>query len=727
MTSTKFKSLPLMLVPPRQAREKIQPQQWKSCISAWSSISSAYLSLPPSEFLDVLDYKASLVSYLVSYVQELAQVARDGNLLELEKDTILRKNVFLIIHRTFHAVQEVPKKLLHWTFLADFSTVYGATEACPRLFQDIGTNHGAAIETSLVPVKLDLITSLDKGRVTLVQDETLMQQLLHLTKSSPQTGVCLLTGSDLLDSLALSYPQLSTPSRTKVTMLVFLCLSALMQGPTANYSLLIDHLYSLKSFSTSSSKSNASEDEVSLLRDLIASTPLLPKLQKEISGPESARARGLIATLESLSKANVSALRPPGSTRTKPKPKGKTPASPTTSPSPNQQALITQLQDLFPSLGTSFTLNLLEYYNLDLEAATSALLEENLPPHLATADRSENLPSTSTGFPSTSPSADLVPDMPPQRTPSPSPASTSNSKPRTMMAYTERRNIHDTDAFSSLSISPDRIHIGRANASATADDLIAQGAGANKSAIFSALATFDADDDERDDTYDLADVGGSVDDADGRVGDEVKGVASTQRDPQTAKVNEGVVDERDATLFRACKANPKVFERDSATRRSRAREVLRKETGLSDEGVEGWAIMLQREPRRLRSLEERFSLAVGGIAGGTGQRELERTSWRSGGGGGEEDNDTETGTDDPTTQAPRGGRGGRAGRRAGGPIGSGRGRGRGASVAGPSNETSTQNARHRKEATKSSKANHNRRDARAKKIGRGFGGGAGMG
>lgn len=40
--------------------------------------------------------------------------------------------------------------------------------------------------------------------------------------------------------------------------------------------------------------------------------------------------------------------------------------------------------------------------------------------------------------------------------------------------------------------------------------------------------------------------------------------------------------------------NPKLFDRDAATRKSKARADLRAQTGWVDEQIEGWRIMLER-------------------------------------------------------------------------------------------------------------------------------------
>ena len=219
----------------------------------------------------------------------------------------------------------------------------------------------------------------------------------------------------------------------------------------------------------------------------------------------------------------------------------------------------------------------------------------------------------------------------------------------------------------------------------TADDLLADRSTApNKAAILSALAAFDSDDDERDDTYDIEDVGGTVDSA----------------MPGSDKVDADLRDKNEETLFNAYKLSPGVMERDSNTRRSKARLALKSETGMTDEAIEGWAIMIGRDPRRLRRLEAKFSMFEGV------QRELASTAYREGA--------AESGTEDSDG----------AGRGRGRFTGRGRGRGRGGrggsgDVAGSAGDQATQAARQRKDAHKGSRANHNRRDQRARKVARG--------
>lgn len=117
---------------------------------------------------------------------------------------------------------------------------------------------------------------------------------------------------------------------------------------------------------------------------------------------------------------------------------------------------------------------------------------------------------------------------------------------------------------------------------------------------------------------------------------------------------------------------------------------------MTDEAIEGWGIMMGRDPKRLRRLEAKFATFQGQ------QRELQTTAWR---------NSPAGSADDGSADAGRGGRG------------RGRGRGRGGrgggNVAGPTDDKSTQISRQRKEANKGSSANHNRKAQRDKKMARG--------
>ncbi|KAI6848347.1 hypothetical protein KC332_g16605 [Hortaea werneckii] len=326
------------------------------------------------------------------------------------------------------------------------------------------------------------------------------------------------------------------------------------------------------------------------------------------------------------------------------------------------------LDDLFPDLGSGFVLRLLDEYGDNVEQVTAHLLDDSLAPHLQSLDRSEEAPIHEPTV------QEEVDHLAPRSTPPPAPEP----------FVPERRNVFDDDEL--LSADAARLHIGKKAEHKESGPT-------NKAAILSALAAFDADDDERDDTYDVEDVGGTID------------VAHPDGEPGPSAKITG--EQNELALFNAYKASPELFGRTFDVRRGQARMALKSETGMTDEAIEGWAIMLQRDPRRLKRLDAQYGTFDGR------QTALASTAYR-------ENNNTETEDSDGPGQQGSGNRGGFRGRGGGrGSRGRGGGRGRGGSVAGPSNDPNTAAAQRRKEASKSSRANHNRRDQRAKKMARG--------
>lgn len=258
---------------------------------------------------------------------------------------------------------------------------------------------------------------------------------------------------------------------------------------------------------------------------------------------------------------------------------------------------------------------------------------------------------------------------------------------RSSQRLPERRNVFDDDEFDKLAMDTSRLHIGRRGQGLTADKIFSDRSKAPaKSAILAALAAFDSDDDERDDTYDAEDVGASVDRA---------AAGADEADADLRGKNEEV-------LFRAYSINPELFGRESDTRRGKARTALKSETSMTDEAIEGWAIMIGRNPKRLRRLEAKYATFAGQ------QRELQATSWK--------DSTAASGDEGSGDQSSRGGRGGFGGRGRGrgrGHGGPGGGRG-GGNVAGAPSDKSTQISRQRKEARGSDrKAQRGKKMARA--------------
>ncbi|KAK3697617.1 hypothetical protein LTR37_017355 [Vermiconidia calcicola] len=480
-----------------------------------------------------------------------------------------------------------------------------------------------------------------------------LRQLADVMRVSPDVASLFMTGSDFVDALTSTYlDSNSHEERRTAVATTYSGLLALVNIGPPNISLLTDHLYSLKA------QTDKSRDQPSLLADLVTNTPLVTKLRRAASNSSADRLTKLLDTIQTYNSPSIA--QPRRHVRRKlEKGKGKAPAV-DSEMHMHRMSLVTQIQDLFSDLGSRFVLKLLDEYDDVVEQVTAHLLDDSLPPHLRDLDRTEQAAMHDTVQHS------QIEDLASRSTPSLEPF------------IPERRTVFDDDELDRLEVHAARLHIGK-------KDRVQKNDQPNKAAIMSALAAFDSDDDERDDTYDVEDVGGTVDTAhpDGEPG-------------PSAKITQ---EENDLALFTAYKSSPELFGRSFNTRRGQDRQALKAETGMTDEAIEGWSIMLQRDPRRLKRLE-----AQSGNFDGK-QTDLGRTSYR--------ESPVGTETEDSDVPADRGGFRGRG-------RGRGRGgRGRGGDVAGPSNDANTAAAQRRKEASKGSRANHNRRDQRARKMARG--------
>jgi activating signal cointegrator complex subunit 2 len=659
--------------PDAKVRRNILPDEWQLYLDSWTSLTDLYLRLDDQQFASARRDVDSLGLFLISFFHELAS---DDSVAAAVIS--LRKKSFFLLHRIWSG-QEVEDAFLNWPILADICHAFAKSEQFRTLLQTLWRRKGGAIEKSLQTAKTSLIRNLDSKRPE--EAESTLNRIAPLMKASPDASIYMLTGSDFLDSLYSAYLKVPQPMQKKLVTTAYLGLTATLEGAKTNYSLLSDHLYSLKSSEEHEQKREPGKK--TLVADLVTNTPLLEKIRDKATAPEASRVKNTAASLSVFRQSNVA--RPKRLVRRKVD-KGKSKAEANDyghgafagEVHVHRMSVVSQIQDLFPDLGNGFVVKLLDEYNDNVEEVTAHLLEDSLPPHLAEADRSEQL---YVHFQALNNMANVafrsIPASAPQ----------SHLPPRSSQHLPERRNIFDDDEFDKLAVDTSRLHIGRRNQDLTADKVLSDRSKAPaKSHILAALAAFDSDDDERDDTYDFEDVGASVDTAapDGDANSDLSG-------------------KNEEALFRAFNMSPAVFGRDSETKRGKARAALKSETGMTDEAIEGWGIMIGRDPKRLRRLEAKFN-TFGGQ-----QRELQSTSWK---------NSPAESADEGSGDGGRGGFGGRGRGRGRGRGGRGGGRG-GGSVAGPTDDKATQISRQRKEANKSSSANHNRKAQRDKKMARG--------
>ncbi|KAL7750468.1 Cytoplasmic glyoxalase II [Sorochytrium milnesiophthora] len=260
----------------------------------------------------------------------------------------------------------------------------------------------------------------------------------------------------------------------------------------------------------------------------------------------------------------------------------------------HRTALISSVAELFPDLGEGFIDACLRHYGDATERVIGALLEPDLlDPSLQALDRNmpRNVPAAYT---------DGAPTLPP----------TAATSEHTESVLKTRHNIFDNDEFdvmggAALDMSKvSRGKTGPSDALQALDDKSFVKENKDKLMID---VFYDEYDDEHDDTYDTAGTVQSmavIDLHDVEAMEDVQAhtsSAAANRDKQAAHVSPR---QADMLLYQAYQSNPSVFERSATARRSPARLQLCKSTGMSNEQIEGWFIMLEREPRRARELSQ---------------------------------------------------------------------------------------------------------------------------
>lgn len=373
-------------------KEHLLPEEWEACLDAWIALADAHLSLSNPDFVRISTKDDSLAAFLTSYVAETAQSSLPQ---ESQKLKSLRKKAYMLCFRLLDC-SKISEDLLHWSFLVDVSKAYGVSNG-GKLVGTAWQRHATSLEASLGSLKNQLIKNLDAGlKGDLKIAESQLKRLNHLLHVSPEAATFFVAGSDFLDSLISCFKLMNPPLRKTIISTTYLSLIGLTEGEKPQFSSLIDQLYSLKS-AADTHKAGPTNEKDSLVANLVSQTPILKQVQQRLGGSEeSGRAKSVLLALEAFKIAGfVGKPRNPVQRKVN---KGKGRAT-------NEQlgfeahgqihihrmSLITQIQDLFPDLGSGFIVKLLDEYNENVEQVISQLLEGSLPAHLESADRSDQL------------------------------------------------------------------------------------------------------------------------------------------------------------------------------------------------------------------------------------------------------------------------------------------------------------------------------------------------
>jgi activating signal cointegrator complex subunit 2 len=374
-------------------RDRIVPQEWEACLSLWVSLAEAHLSLPNDDFAQNSTEDESCSSFLVSFVAETSSSGA-GILGTSPTATALLRQCFLLTAR-FLRLSSTPMNLLQWDFLSNFSKLYGKKRVGP-LLSVIFKKPSSTPETSLQALKNSLIINLDNGiKGDLRVPEERLKRLNHLIHVSPNTAELFLAGSDFLDGLVNCYKVMNPPLRKIIITTTYLCLIGLTEGEPPNFSMITDQLYSLKA-AAEAHKAGPTSSNDSMVAELVTATPILKQVQHRLeeSGSSSNRLKSIIPALETFRKPGAH-MRPKRLVKRKIG-KGKEVMKPEDNDASEQihvhrVSQISQIQDLFPDLGSGFVSKLLDEYGGNTEEVVAHLLEDSLPPHLANADRKKQL------------------------------------------------------------------------------------------------------------------------------------------------------------------------------------------------------------------------------------------------------------------------------------------------------------------------------------------------
>lgn len=370
--------------PDAKVRQNILPDEWQLYLDSWTALAELYLRLSDQDFSSVLSTEDTLTPFLLSFFHELAN---DDSIAP--KVQSLRKQSFYLLHRIL-STDDLPTTLIGWSALSDICHVFPKSEQFRSLLQKLWARKSGFIEKSLQTAKTSLIRNLESKRPE--EAESTLNRIAPLLRISPDASIYMLTGSDFLDALYAAYPNVSPTMKKKLATVAYMGLTAVLEGPKPNYSLLSDHLYGLKANEEQIQKKEPGKS--TLVADLVTNTPLLEKIRDKATVPEAARVKNTAASLSAFRQSGVA--RPKRLVRRKVD-KGKAKQDEyghgafAGEVHVHRMSMITQIQDLFPDLGGGFIVKLLDEYNDDIEQVTAHLLDVSLPPRLANADRREQL------------------------------------------------------------------------------------------------------------------------------------------------------------------------------------------------------------------------------------------------------------------------------------------------------------------------------------------------
>lgn len=246
---------------------------------------------------------------------------------------------------------------------------------------------------------------------------------------------------------------------------------------------------------------------------------------------------------------------------------------------------ISQIHDLFPDFGDGFIEACLEANDDDVEVVIMQLLEDSLPASVRGLDRKmerKPLPDAAT---TVSQLTHLEGEAEAVYL-----EAEARENPNEESVLKSRRNIYDNDEFDIFnrqSVDTSKVYAGKKD-KGNADSLLDDKSFIQSEKKNVLQRVVDMYDDDYDDTYDDINDAGVPSTLENGDGDAALDVVRKKQEV----VDPGI--ENESLLVHSFVDNPELFARNSTARKSTKRAELRKRTAMSDEQLEGWAIMFTR-------------------------------------------------------------------------------------------------------------------------------------
>ena len=354
--------------PPIHLREQISTSEWETFLEFWTLLVRAYLSLPAESLAcRAREDNSQLFSFLASVLNEAgSRNSMTANVREVK----LQRLCFLLVKRL---VEDDPQQaypvLGDLSFIGDFCLLYKASNALNPLMEKWWFRQSLETSPRTLKNKANLIQILGEVGKSSSEVELSLRRLVATLKACPSYGRYLLQGSDFFDALINAWEKSTPMLRDRVTAILYYSLISLLHSESSNDSLLLDHLYSLNAHE----EGKIQGEKSSALMDLLCNTTFLTKLRSCYDKVSSTgRSKYILKSLESIEAVRGSDTKKLANRKISGK---KSKGQGSDIPRARRRSLVTEIQDLFPTLTTSTIVELLDSFSDDTERVIAHILD----------------------------------------------------------------------------------------------------------------------------------------------------------------------------------------------------------------------------------------------------------------------------------------------------------------------------------------------------------------